>query len=501
VKLLSDESRFDRGAWWLLAGVILFVLLVLWNTIAVLRLPGDGWQIDYNDRDQGIHRLIYFMGDWPTPLQVDDVVTAVNNHPLPTAVEMAPESLPVDWQDGKTIQYTIQRQGETMTVPVVLHHLTTADILRGLAIAAIDEIPQWGWFFVGFILFFLRPNNRAARLLLVAGSNFAVIAKLGGAAITISLDFAPPLTWLFNWVANFFWGWLFFPSLILLLLSFPLSLWPLTRFPRFVPALFYGIPLGITAYTLITGDPKLATALLFVEAALILGTAVAAIVQVFRHKQDRVIRAQVSWVALGIGITMGGTLVAYLLEYTGVISVNDLNSPLAVIISWPVALALPICMAIAILRYRLFDINIIIRKTLVYTLLSVLLALVYLGSVVLLQNVVGQASDEQSPLVSVVSTLLIAALFAPLRQRVQAFIDRRFFRQKYDAQQILAQFAQTARDETDLVNLTGRLIETLLETVQPQHVSIWLGEDAKGYQNPERLPRNVHRNDLRTMRW
>jgi hypothetical protein len=476
VKLLSGESGFDRGAWWLLLGVIVFVLLVLWNTIAVLRLPGDGWQIDYNDRDQGIHRLIHFMGDWPTPLQVDDTVTAVDNHPLPTAVQMAPESPPVDWRDGKTIQYTIERQGKTVTVPVVLHHLTAADIVRGLVTAARDEMPQWGWFFVGFVLFFLRPNNRAARLLLVAGSSFAVIAKLGGAAITISLDFAPPLTWLFNWAANFFWGWLFFPSLILLLLNFPLTLWPMTRFPRLVPALFYGIPLGIMAYTLKTGDPNLATALLIVEAALILGTAVAAIIRVFRHRQDRVIRAQVSWVALGIGITMGGTLVAYLLEYSGVIDVNALNSPLAVIISWPVALALPICLAIAILRYRLFDIDVIIRKTLVYAVLTAVLALVYFGCVVLLQGLFEALTRQRSPLAIVASTLVIAALFTPLRRRVQDVIDRRLYRKKYDASQTLTAFAQTARNETNLDQLTVALLDAVQETMQPEQVSLWLSQ-------------------------
>jgi hypothetical protein len=476
VRLSPDESGFDRSAWWLLVGVIVLVLLVLWNTVAVLRLPGDGWQIDYNDRDQGIHRLISFMGHWPTLLQVDDVVTAVNNYPLPTAVQMAPESLPVDWQDGKTIQYTIERQGEIVTVPVVLHQLTTADIIRGLAIAARDEMPQWGWFFVGFILFFLRPKNRAARLLLVAGSSFAVIAKLGGAAITISLDFAPPLTWLFNWAANFFWGWLFFPSLILLLLSFPLTLWPMTRFPRFVPALFYGIPLGIMAYTLITGDPNLATALLIVEAALILGTAVAAIVRVFRHRQDRVIRAQVSWVALGIAITMGGTLVAYLLQYTGVIDVNALNSPLAVIIGWPVALALPICIAIAILRYRLFDIDVIIRKTLLYAVLTTVLALVYFGCVVLLQGLFEGLTQQGSPLAIVASTLVIAALFAPLRRRVQNIIDRRLYRKKYDAAQTLTAFAQTARNETNLDQLTVALLDAVQETMQPEQVSLWLSQ-------------------------
>jgi hypothetical protein len=112
-----------------------------------------------------------------------------------------------------------------------------------------------------------------------------------------------------------------------------------------------------------------------------------------------------------------------------------------------------------------------------------LLALVYFGMVVLLQNVFNSVSGQQSPIAIVISTLVIAALFAPLRRRVQAVIDRRFYRQKYDAQQVLAQFAITARDETDMDKLTAELVGVVQETLQPEQVSIWLRspELAKGF--------------------
>jgi hypothetical protein len=134
---------------------------------------------------------------------------------------------------------------------------------------------------------------------------------------------------------------------------------------------------------------------------------------------------------------------------------------------------LPIAIAVAILRYRLYDIDLIIRKTVQYGVLSALLALAYFGSVVLLQAVVGQATDAQSPLVIVVSTLLIAALFAPLRKRVQTAVDRRFYRQKYDAQQVLAQFAVVARDETDMDKLTAELTRVVQETMRPESMVVW----------------------------
>jgi hypothetical protein len=104
----------------------------------------------------------------------------------------------------------------------------------------------------------------------------------------------------------------------------------------------------------------------------------------------------------------------------------------------------------------------------------VVLAAVYFGSITLIQGSVTAVTGIQSPLAIVFSTLLIAALFNPLRQRVQTFIDRRFFRQKYDAQQVLAQFTQTARDETDVDALTAELTRVVQETLQPEQVNVWL---------------------------
>ena len=141
-------------------------------------------------------------------------------------------------------------------------------------------------------------------------------------------------------------------------------------------------------------------------------------------------------------------------------------------------LALPLALAVGILRYRLFDIDVIIRKTTSYAILTALLALVYFGSVVVLQRLLAPVTGESTAAV-VLSTLLIAALFLPLRRRVQATIDRRFFRKKYDAEKVLQQFAATARDETDLDALTAELLRVIQETMEPEHVSVWLKPTTK----------------------
>jgi hypothetical protein len=149
-------------------------------------------------------------------------------------------------------------------------------------------------------------------------------------------------------------------------------------------------------------------------------------------------------------------------------------------------MAIPISMGIAILRYRLYEIDLIINRTLVYGALTALLVLVYFGGVAaseaIFRALTGQ--EQQPQLAIVVSTLVIAALFNPLRRRIQSFIDRRFYRRKYDARKTLEAFSAKLRDETDLDALNAERVGVVRETMQPAHVSLWLRPEkgSKGAQ-------------------
>src|SRR5215216_5484106 len=180
-------------------------------------------------------------------------------------------------------------------------------------------------------------------------------------------------------------------------------------------------------------------------------------------------RQQLKWFAYGAAVLMGSF---FFLQVAG----DKLSEWTIFVLIVTGLMVIPVSVGIAIMRYRLYDIDVLINRTLVYGVLTAMLLGIYFGGVTatqaLFRTLTGQ--EKQPQLAIVVSTLLIAALFNPLRRRLQSFIDRRFYRSKYDAQKTLEAFSSKLRDETDLEALSGDLESVVRETMQPAHVSLWL---------------------------
>ncbi|HZD57492.1 MAG TPA: hypothetical protein VE136_12245 [Anaerolineales bacterium] len=179
-------------------------------------------------------------------------------------------------------------------------------------------------------------------------------------------------------------------------------------------------------------------------------------------------RQQIKWLLLPAWLYG----IFLLLYFIGLAEADEVITGIGLALAQFAVAGMIIAIAFAIFKYRLYDIDIIINKTLVYGALTATLALVYFMSVVLLQQVL----PSESPISIVLSTLAIAALFSPLLRRIQNTIDRRFYRRKYDAQQTLAAFSQQMRDEVELEKLSETLLAVVDETMQPAHASLWLRE-------------------------
>jgi hypothetical protein len=343
-----------------------------------------------------------------------------------------------------------------------------------------DEVPyvlvNVATVLVGAVLAAKRPRNPIGWLLTLLGLGFVtypVVVLVVAAALR---DGADASLWvrLVAWVGN--WIWVFgHAGVVFLLLLFPTGR-PVSR--RWRPVVWFAAAvIGALLFVAATlGGPLeaaprldnpfgLPTPRFFVMVLIamilaleVLGCA-SLVVRFFRSRG--VERQQIKWVAFGAAI-----LAVYLL--------TNILFPVP---RWIDALAPAVMVAaitIAVLRHRLYDIDVVINRTLVYGSLTATLAATYFGGVVLLQGAFRALTGQESQLAVVASTLLIAVLFGPLRRRMQALIDRRFYRRKYDAVRTLQDFSAKLREETDLDRLGDELLSVVQGTMQPAHVSLWL---------------------------
>jgi hypothetical protein len=348
---------------------------------------------------------------------------------------------------------------------------------------------------VGAVVGSRRPENPIGWLFCAIGSLAAIVLLSSEYAAYVLLaqpDTLPgglAMVWIRAWV------WVPYVGLfVLLFLVFPNG-WPPTSSLRWFASLVmfviaYGTvlaafspgplwaiggavdnPLGMEALRGVGTNSAVGP----VETVLYVLGIVAVASQFARMRRARgVERQQIKWFTYAaVVLVSGGVLDFSVSEAIGLRWLGEIGFVLTMV----GVVGMPIAIGIAVLRYRLYDIDRIINRTLVYGSLTAMLVALYFGAIVLFQRVFVFLTGEKSTLAVVASTLLIAALFNPLRRRVQSFIDRRFYRNKYDARKTLEAYSAKLRNDTDLDELSDDLVGVVRETMQPEHVSLWLRPD------------------------
>jgi len=323
---------------------------------------------------------------------------------------------------------------------------------------------------VASLIFWRRPNDLFAIFTAITLACAGFAFTVGGPPSPAIVTYYPVLLFpiqLLN-VTGYFTFYLFF------------YLFPDGHFvPRWVRWL---VPLAIIQRLLSTFRPDWLGNTSWLVYPALLG-AILALIYRYRRVSNTIQRQQTKWVVFGsfVGLTGAACLIAYF----AVAVPNSGQGGVGLLIGttgWQLLILLiPLSIGMAILRSHLWDIDILIRRTLIYAVLTALLALVYLGVVVALQAVFTALTGQQrSELVTVTSTLVIATLFLPLRSRIQSVIDRRLYRRKYDAARTLAQFGAALRDELNLDDLSAHLLTAVDETMQPETVALWLVKPSFG---------------------
>jgi hypothetical protein len=469
---MMNESQFNRGSWIALGASFFLIVNVLFVNSYRYTLPTDGWVLDESSLGLAMNLL-----DLPSSFQAGDLLISIGDVPVEEITGrplMAKGTLPDTWRAGGIVQYTIKRGDQTLTMPMPIGNWNLIALWNGILDDWSNSLIGLLYFLIGAFVFVRRPSNLGAQVLFFLGTVRLVMMLILVIPFTLA-DFGNTFALTaVSLLGYYIWGILLFPTLLLLSLVFPRPKWPFRTHPLLTLAFLYLFEAVILLFVGGISAEAGATVGFGLVAVFGLLTVISVIHTLITERGDAVARAQIMWVGLGVALVAG---FQFLENVIGFFMGGAASGPpwWVNLISAFVYLALPITIAIAILRYRLFDIDVIIRRTLVYGALTATLALVFFGGVTLLQQVIGRISGTQnSPIAIVISTLLIAALFTPLRSRIQRYIDRRFFRKKYDAARTLEAFSSQVREDVELDQLTSHLLAVVDETMQPETVSVWL---------------------------
>jgi hypothetical protein len=335
-----------------------------------------------------------------------------------------------------------------------------------------------GYSVIGAIIASRLPNHPIGWICCAIGF-VAAVDHFGGEYAVYALQAHPdalPGGRAMLWLQGWFWM-LFVGLIVFLLLLFPTGRLPSNRWRPFAWVSVAIVSVGVIYSSIISPDVRFVAPPNPIQLlVLALGLVAATSVVVGRRGASGIERQQIKWLLYAAPIWFFGSAFKIAVFYFSLtegawglwvgyllVAVGGLGGPIAI--------------GVAILRYRLYEIDTLINRTLVYSSLTAVLIGLYFGSIVVLQRVFVALTGERSTLAVVASTLAIAALFNPLRRRVQGFVDRRFYRRKYDAAKTLETFSAKLRDETDLDTLSDDLVGVVRETMQPAHVSLWLRPD------------------------
>ena len=457
-----------------LVAVAVFVLPASMFLAARLRLPGDGARLQFEPfRQTEKGWLVNVRLARPGGLQDGDRVMSLAGQPVDHWMAIALRGTRPTPPGEGSFAYTVLRNGQIIELKIPPGRQSLAQLIELNWSSYIFLAYMWA---ISLIVFALRPRQASAQATLLFSSN------LVGSAVIYFLSLQPS-DLLHGWLLPLWiWGaqvlYIVFAGLAIhFALLFPIRRAVLQRRPYLPLASYLGfllLYLAVVAAQWREASTNTARLYLALNASnLLTVTAIPLtlliILRGYRREFDEVARRQVRWFLWASTVAIvpwqALSVVPELLGYRALIS-QSLTGLL-----W---LALPTAIAIAILREGLFDIDVIINRTLVYGGLTGLLAAFYFAGVALLQGAFRGVAGQESPLAIVLSTLAIAALFNPLRRRIQGFIDRRFYRRKFDSALLLAEFGRTVRDEVDLGRMQEALIGTVQDTLQPAHLSLWV---------------------------